>query len=193
MKYSIKPEDYELSKARKIVEEALPTCKAFMEKEKSFRVSLGWLENSETGANGGAEAPDSVFVNFNTSTENWEEEVKTATAYGYARSLFLEKVEWEYPEFYWQEVLMEGFSLMFLEKVFPEESGNELPEIKREVLADEWKDWKKDLSTDIRPDEYFPWEYGYLIGQELAKEYAMKEIPGLKRSDVIDAGDRIFS
>lgn len=186
MNYSIKPEEYELREAKQVIEGVLASCQIFKEKESDFKIELGW----EPEIHAGSDTENRIFIGFNTSEEDWKEKLKTATAYGYAHSLYYEMGE--QPVFNWQQVLMDSFGLMLLDEILPEQAGKETEDVE-EYEIDNWVERKKELEEEIDYEsENIPWQVSYLIGRRLLKRYSLEEFPDLKRSQVMEAGDETF-
>ncbi len=197
MSYSIKPEEHELRQAKQIVEEAIATCKTVEEKEKDFEISLGWLfpppeiENP-SGASGASGDREFIYLEFNSTVDDWKNDLRPVTAYSYGRSLFAERMENEV-QFGWQELLMEAFALQFLDRVY-EDTASENLEWSKSELEDAWPQVRESLDEEavwFEADDPI-WSTAYYIGQELLEAHDLNKLPELKRSDVIEAGDRIF-
>ncbi len=186
MNYTVKPEEHELREARDIVTGVIESCKVIQEKEDSFETQIGW----DTIIQGGSSSSEEVYVYFNTD-EDWNDRLKTATAYGYAQSLFWELFASEEMTYVWQETLLDAFSLHFVEQVLPDLAEEDV----EEADADEvntWEQIKEDFSEEIQFGPEVSWEINYLIGQKLLENHELEELPELTRSDVVDAGDEIF-
>lgn len=197
MNYSIKPEEHELRQAKQVVQEALETCKTVEEKDRDFEVSLGWMaipRNVEAeGASGGSGDEEFIFLEFNTSAENWKEDLKHVTAYSYGRSLFLELVDYQM-SFGWQELLIEAFALQFLEKAYEGAAERDL-EWSREELEETWPEVKESLDEEavwFEADDPI-WDAAYSIGKELTEEHDLKDLSDRTRSDLIEIGDKLFT
>jgi len=186
MNCSIKPEEHELREAKQVIEGVLASCRIFKEKETDFKIELGW----DTEIHSGSDAEDRIFIGFNTSEEDWKEKLKTATAYGYAHSLYYELGE--QPVFNWQQVLMDSFGLMLLDEILPEQAGKQTEDVE-EYKPDDWLEMKKGFEEEISyGSQEIPWQASYLIGRRLLKRYSLEEFPNLKKSQVIEAGDDVF-
>lgn len=197
MNYTVRPEEHELRQAKQIVEEVIETCKTVEKKEKDFEVSLGWLftqpEIEEPrGASGASGDTEFIYLEFNSTVDDWEDELRQVAAYSYGRSLFAEMMENEV-QFGWQELLMEAFALQFLDLVY-EGTASENLEWAQDELEDVWPQVRESLSEEgawYEPDDPI-WSTAYYIGQELVEKHELNELPGLKRSDISEAGDEIF-
>ncbi len=186
MNYSIKPEEHELREAKQVIEGVLASCQIFKEKESDFKIELSW----ESEIHAGSDAEDRIFIGFNTLEEDWKEKLKTATAYGYAHSLYYDLGE--QPVFNWQQVLMDSFGLMLLDEILPEQARKETEDVE-DYEVDNWLEMKKELEEEINYDsQNTPWQVSYLIGRRLLKRYSLEEFPNLKKSQVLEAGDDVF-
>jgi hypothetical protein len=182
MNYSIRPEEHELREARKTVQGALETCKAVMDKKEDLEVCLGGKSREnyeERGAFGEAWNESLIRLYFNSDHgEDWKEDLKKITYFTYGESLFYEKSE--EIQFDWQRILSKAFALQFMEKCGIKE------DIDRENAEENWQN---------RDEENFTpgWDLCHLIGQELLEEHEFEGLPELKRSDILEAGDALFS
>ena len=181
MTYSIKPEEHELKTGRSIVENCLKTCEAIEKKEEKLEIILGGKSRDnfeEKGAFGEAWNSNLIRIYFNSEHgKDWKNDLRTITTYSYGESLFLEKSS---VELNWQELLKKSYALMFLKK-----TGFEPDEIDREKAKTEWQDFDEESSIS--------WSLAHFIGEELLEDYELEDFPDLKRSDVIETGDKLFS
>ncbi|MFB6158925.1 MAG: hypothetical protein ABEJ95_04700 [Candidatus Nanohalobium sp.] len=184
MEYSIKPEEHELREAKKVVQGVLAGCKTVLEKEEDLQIQIGWDRDIYSCAE-----ENKLYIEFNTENEEWKKKLKTATAYGYAHSLFDELSPAE-QRFNWQRSLRNGFGLIFLDKVLPEIAEEKTGETDSYKISD-WTETKELMNQEIGEKE-IPWQLNYLIGRKLQQKHELKEIPELKRSDVIEAGEEQF-
>lgn len=208
MDYAVKPSEQELRKARELVQGALEASKTVGEKEEELDVELGWtgeeyVKEKMDGVAGFTHSDGRTEINFNTGPERWKEMLKSAVAHEFAHSWFFEKRPREELSFNWQDIIFEAHSQHFAEKVFP---GIETPWRKRysrEEVEDYWPDLKQELNREIDRQrtlffgsEEFPewigYSLAYLVGGKLLEEHGLEDLPGLKRSDVIEAGDELF-
>lgn len=209
MKYSIKPYEYELRKARKLVEEALKASKTFQEKEKDLKVSLAWIEDDFTkerlkGVFARALSRDEIEINFNSDAEDWENGMLIFSAHEYAHTIFYEQkgIEAEGLEFNWQHILLEAHSQHFSEKVYPEKEAPWRKSVNREEFSEKWPEIKDRFSKEIAQEPiidceelplFFGYSLAYRIGEKLLEKHELEEFAGLERSDLIYAGDNLFS
>lgn len=186
MSYSIRPEEHELRKARHIVEGALETCKTAEEKQEDFEVCLGAKSKDnypERGAFGEAWNQNLIRIYFNTfHGDNWEQDLKTIVCAAYAESLFMERSE---INFAWQSLIKKAFSLKFIER-----AGIEEPEKDTEAAGKAWNELKDKLDTEEKLS--IDWSLASIIGDKLLEQYGLEDFPELKRSDIIEAGDKLF-
>ncbi|MFB6212991.1 MAG: DUF2268 domain-containing putative Zn-dependent protease [Candidatus Nanohaloarchaea archaeon] len=204
MNYSIRPREHELGKARQVVEDALEACKAAMEHENDIEAGIAWggsmVREELGGANSTEVSPGYFSVEFNADTDGWQERLKTVVAREYAHSYFLEKTEGL--EFKWQTLLFEAQAYVFAEKMYPGKpprarkfSDHELEElwpVVREALSEN-SDWGSLFEGSERFPRWLGYAFAYHIGQRLETENYVEDFPQLKRSDVLDAGDEMFS
>lgn len=185
MNYSIKPEKHELEQARNIIEQVVGTAEAFQEKDQALNFGLAWDRKIEPVV----ASSQKVILRFNTDLDDWENQFRGAVARGYAQTWFLEHIQ---PELHWQELLMLGHSLHFSERV----TGTEAKIDDKKTIAEIWPEIKDNLS--LSKDEinheliHHGFSLAYLIVEELLENHEMKDIPELSRSEIIEAGDRIF-
>lgn len=188
MNYSIKPEEHELQQARQIVETAIESCRHVLEKEDNLKIHLGHAEKTEVGkfgVFGKALDSENSQIYFNTSVEGWKENLNELVIDVYGQSWFYENVENH--EFVWQQVLVNTTGLLLIDKI----SESREPDYKG--LEEEWKEKKEGLSDQlIDSRDNTSWQLKLLLGRKLLDEYELEELPELKRSDVIDAGDKTF-
>ncbi len=203
----IRPEEHELRKARRTVEGSLEACKAVREKE-NLTVALGWTEEGFVkeemwGVHGYTTSKDRMEIQFNSEVERWKEALEATVAHEFAHTIFFETVPYEETTFNWQYILFEAHSQNFAEKIFPDIETPWREYIEAEELETFWPEVKEIISDEIEQDselmyggENFPqwlgYSLAYRIGQELLKDHELEELPELKRSDVVEAGDELF-
>lgn len=188
MNYSIKPEEHELRQARQIVETAIESSKHVLEKEDSLTLNLGHVSKDAVGSFGvfgEARTSESGNIHFNTSVENWKQNLNDLTLDIYGQSWFYEKNK---PEFVWQQMLANITGLLLIDQVSDGREPN------YNGLEDEWRDKKDEVSEKLsyEKQENFSWELKLLLGRKLLDSYDLSELSDLNRSDVIEAGDETF-
>jgi hypothetical protein len=191
MSYSIRPEEHELRTARDKIQGVLEAAKYRLEKDKVLEVSLGALPSQapgEFGASGVAINSEAAQIYFDPDRGDWEEDVETVTRKIYAKAWFYEKTE---PAgFFWQELLSEVLGHMFMEEL-----GEEMPVENAEEFREVWEEEKEYLDEELSVElqENLPWQLKKLIGEQLLEEHDLEDFPELTRSDVEEAGDKIFT
>jgi len=188
MNYSIKPEEHELREARQTVGKTLEGVKYVLEKEEDLSVSLGYAtseEAGEFGVFGSAISPEEVEIFFNTDVDGWKDNLEDLVADLYGQTWFYEKSN---VEFIWQQALASIIGLIVIEKI------SEKQEVEVAKLKEEWAEKKTSISDKLteRP-ENLSWKLKTAIGHQLLEENELENLPDLKRSDVLDAGDSLFS
>lgn len=183
MSYRVRPEEHEVRKARETVEKILEGCKHELTKNKVLEVNLGVAPSGSTGeygAQGTAVNSETAQIYFDPDKDNWSEDLEKVVRKEFGKSWFYENMEMS--GLLWQELLADVFGLMFLAQVEDRE-----PE---EDVEQEWRDRREKLKKHVsqEPDN-FSWQLKWRIGKELLEEHELEEFPGLKRSDVRQAGD----
>jgi hypothetical protein len=189
MGYSIRPEEHELRKAKEAVEKIIESCSYVLEKEEDLSVNLGYADKEEAeefGAFGMARTSDSARILFNTEVDGWEDNLENLAADVYGQSWFYEKSE---VNFVWQRVLASITGLMLIEEI------SETREVELDSLREEWAEKKTEISEKVSVENVgtLSWKLKAEIGRELLEEHDLEDLPELKRSDVLEAGDALFS
>ncbi len=216
IKSDIKPDQKELEAARELVSEALEKAEKELPREDEYTVSLSWTEQQFViermdGTSGRAHSAHFFEIMFNTQAEKWKDAIKSTAVHEYAHT-------WHYEKRYdsegrndvvWQYVIDEALTQNFAEKIFDhtpdhreehskEEIAEYWPEIRDEELERKFENipWPYSLYID-RSDEGYPnwlgYSMSYLIGKKLLEEHGLKDFPGLEKSDVIKAGNQLFT
>ena len=187
MNYSIKPEEHELRKAKQTVEKALEGAKYVLDKEEDLEINLGYAsleEVGEFGVFGSAVTPKEVEIFFNPNVEGWKNNLKDLAADLYGQTWFYENSE---VNFVWQQVLASTVGLIVIEKVSEEK------EFEIEEFKEEWAEKKTKISQEIsKASENLSWQLKLDIGHKLLEEHELEDFPDLNRSDVLEAGDKLF-
>lgn len=187
MSYRVRPEEHELREARETVEGILESCKYSLEKNKLLEVNLGVAPSGSTGehgARGVAVNSEAAQIYFDPQVDGWEEDLEKVIRKEYGKSWFYEEMEMS--GLVWQELLADIFGLMFLGKI-EERDVESFPE-------EEWSDKKDKMKKHISPEiqEDFSWQLKWLLGEKLLEKYELEELPGLKRSEVEEAGEELL-
>ncbi|MFB6204147.1 MAG: DUF2268 domain-containing putative Zn-dependent protease, partial [Candidatus Nanohaloarchaea archaeon] len=203
MSHAIRPDSNELEEARRIADNALKTCEAVKPKENNVKLGLGWTENSFVlenlnGVHGYTHSEDYIQIEFNSGIDGWRDALKTQVSHEYAHSVFFESRE--EIAFNWQYILFEAHSQHFAEQIYDGKAPWRTY-FSQEELAGRWSELRPKMSSGIeeepvfRSKEYHEWlgySLAYAIGEKLLEQHELEKLPGLKRSDVIEAGDEIF-
>jgi hypothetical protein len=188
MSYSIKPEEHELRAAREAVEKTLESCRYVLEKDEELEISLGHTDPDsvgEFGVSGAAVSPERAELFFNTEAEGWEGNLEDLTADVYGQAWFYEHCE---VTFVWQQVLASITGLMVIEKVSEER------DVETEELQEEWAEKKTGISEEIsEKPENLSWQLKTALGHKLLEKCDLEDLPELNRTDVLEAGDSLFS
>jgi hypothetical protein len=186
MEYSIKPEEHELREARQVVERILESCSYIVEKKEEIRINLGFTDSKEYGALGNALSSERVQMNFNSLVDGWKEDLEDVVADVYGQAYFHENSE---VNFQWQQVLASVIGLMIIEEL------SEPREVEKEDFREEWAEKKTEISEEasIESRDALSWQLETLLGRKLLEDYELEDFPDLKRSDVLEAGDALFS
>lgn len=188
MSYEIRPKAHELREARQAIEGMLESAKYVLEKEERLSINLGYVDEEATGdlgVFGTARSSESAEIYFNTDIDGWKDNLEELVLDVYGQAFFYENSE---INFNWQQLLASVTGLMLIENV----SGEK--EFEREGLEVEWRDKKDSLSEQISMEnqQSFSWQLKTVLGRELLEEYSLEDLPDLKKSDVIGAGDQVF-
>lgn len=185
MNHTIQPSTETFREANDIVEGLLQTCEAVLGKDSDLEVYLSWSDQASPEVFSEEEAR----INVGTG-ESWKENLKTTVAQAYAQSWFM---EYKSNSYHWEDILMLGHSLCFAENI-----TESTPEVDpKEEVTEQWPMLRDEiqLSTveEIEELSHYGFSLAYYLAQELEEVHDMKNFPELTMSDVLDAGDRIFS
>lgn len=196
MNYTIKPEEHELREARQVVEQTLESIKAVLEKDRDFVAETGWfprdrmIDGEVPVGYGWTEA---LYLPFNTGMDGWENKLRAETAKAYSQACFHEKLGVE-SYLRWQLLLRDAYGTLHASKALDFEPYWE--SIDEEKVRGSWEEIRESIREDsgvipeVLEDVWMP--LAYRIGQELLEEHGLEEFPGLKRGDVVEAGDELF-
>lgn len=185
MEYSIKPEEHELREARQVVERIIESCSYVVDKEE-LRINLGFTDSEEYGALGNALSSERAQVNFNSLVDGWKDDLENVVANVYGHAYFYENSE---INFQWQQILASVTGLMIIEEL------SEPREVDRENFREEWAEKKTEISEEASMEsrDTLSWQLKTLLGRKLLEDRELEDLPDLKRSDVLEAGDSLFS
>lgn len=186
MSYSIQPSKQVIEKARTKVDTVLQTCEAVLPKDEDYEILLG----SDDIFQSQALDETAIAVRFNSSEDDWQEKLGAVTARGYAES-WME--EYKDPVFHWEQLLVLGQALNFAENITGLEP--ELDDI--ETLKDNWLDMREELGEHKTVESEILNAYGfslaYVLADELLENHGYTEFPEFTKSDLVDAGDKLFT
>jgi len=159
-----------------------------LDKENDLRVNIGYANKDETGSYGvfgQAISPESAEVFFNSGVDSWKDNLEDLTADIYGQTWFYENSE---VNFVWQQLLASITGLMVIEQV------SEPKEVEISEFKEEWAEKKTNLSEEYYGETVeLSWQLKASIGRKLLEEYELEDFPALNRSDVLEAGDSLFS
>lgn len=210
MEYTISPKKHELEEARRIVQESIEICKAVREKEESLRISLSWTEDEfikekMNGSSGESYSSTDIKILFNSDVEGWRKEMKASVIHEYAHAWFYEHkdVSWNIT-FNWQQIILDAHAQLFTERTLSEYDEPMKDHIEKEELAQKWPEIKESLSKELEKgrdlfyggenfEKWTGYTVAYMIGQKLLEKHELEDFPDLKRSDVLEAGEKLFN
>lgn len=186
MEYSVQPDRNELEESRRAVKNILESYSHTLDLE-NVEVTLGW-QKMDRESSVMHDGEKNLIVTINPDRE--KEEVERNVLRGLLELEFLEKADYENYDFNWQEVLKLAYVTNRVDKLMD-------TDVEREAeLEDKWPEFRQILSQETGEfDEEFYLNavvLGEAIGQELLEKHDLEEFPKLKRSDVIEAGERLF-
>lgn len=185
MEHSIKPEEHELRAAREKVENTVNRFDYALEIEKvSF--NLGWQELEKSPSIVSGKNSLNIIIDPEKEDEKFEKKLLRALL----EIEFFDKADIDESMFNWQEVL----KFAYVKQRVAEITGEEIEPDR--ALEDMWPDLKKDLGkrTDEFSEEFYmnAAALGGSVGKKLLEDHMIDDIPDLNRSDVIEAGERLF-
>ncbi|MEF8880629.1 MAG: hypothetical protein V5A72_02250 [Candidatus Nanohaloarchaea archaeon] len=185
MDYSVRPSRSELEKVKSIIEDCVNRYEYALDID-DIEFLLSWqrfdgdfsvLEVKE----------DELMIAVNPEVEDYD-------IGGLLRALFeaefIHKAEYPEIEFKWQEASKFAYSALKMKEV----EGEEL-KLSEDIVA-RWPSIQEQLKDKVGDyNEFFYMNTG-LIGEALAtkleENYDARELPGLKKSDVMDSGEKFF-
>lgn len=186
MDYSIKPEEHELREARSEVENVVNSYEYALDVE-SVEINLGWQE-LDRDISVMPEEENTLLVILDPEKE--VEDLDKPVLRGLLELEFFEKASFEESMFNWQEVLKFAYVTNRVGELLGEERAV------NQELEDNWPDLREELGkrTDDFSDEFYmkAASLGESIGQKLLENHDLEALPGLNRSDVMEAGDELF-
>ncbi|MFB6291896.1 MAG: DUF2268 domain-containing putative Zn-dependent protease [Candidatus Nanohaloarchaea archaeon] len=208
MNYTIKPEEHELREARQAVEQALEKARHALEVSADVDYYLAWDGRPYTrekmgGVSGRTAALDVVTLAFNSEADGWKKNIRRTAVHEYGH-LFFYDARGEMSDFMWQFVLEEALAQHLAEKLFPEGYAPWNERYSVDKIQQHWDDIKPIIEDEeIDYDhplflgggdfpEWIGYSVAYLIGEKLLENHELEDLPDLTRSDVLEAGDRLF-
>lgn len=208
MSYSIKPEEHELRKARNAVEAAVESVRHSFPVEGEVSFNLGWDGRDYTtqkmgGVSGRTVAENVITLSFNSEVEGWEETLKRTAVHEYGHVLFY-NANSGLSDFMWQFLVEEALAQHLAERFFPDAHSPWNQKYSTDEISQEWGEIRhiiKEEEVDYEHPlflggEKFPdwmgYSVAYLIGERLLEDHDLDEFPQLKRSEVIETGDKLF-
>lgn len=210
MEYSIKPEEKDVREARRVIEGTIPAVKSRLDKEEDIRIELGWTEeefvkNNMNGVSGYTPSSNRIEIEFNSSIEGWKKYLKSLTAHEFAHTVFFESLPHNELIFNWQYVIFEAHSQNFADRAFPDIEQPWRNHIDENRLKELWPNFKDILSTEMEETgdfmhgmgkgdwpQWFGYSLSYKIGEKLLEDHELEDFPGLKRQNVLEAGEELF-
>lgn len=216
MSHEIKPERHELETARHLVIEALEKVEDRFPKEEKFTVSVGWsgqsfVREKMDGSAGTTYSSRFFEINFNSEADRWKTAIKTTTVHEYAHAWHYEKrFEEGRNEYVWQYVIDEAITQRMAEKIFPGYEAPQRTKHSKEKVSEYWQevrdkeldrefskvDYPYPLYIDRSGDNYPLWlgySLSYLIGGKLLEDHDLEDFPDLKKVELVEAGNSLFT
>jgi hypothetical protein len=185
MDYSVRPSRQELEKVRNKIEECVNTYEYALEVEE-VEFFLSWQRHE--GDLSVLEAKeDEIMIAVNPGSDNYGTESLLRALF---EAEFLSKTEYPEIEFKWQEAAKFAYSAMRMEEVKDEEIR-----LDEDIVA-RWPSIQEQMGQKVENYQEFFYMNTGLIGEALAtkikEEHTPDEVPGLKKSEVMDAGEKFF-
>lgn len=213
MNYRINTAKNDIETARENIQKGLKKVSEALPKETTLDVDVGWnssdfVVNKMKGTSGKSYGPGRIRILFNSNAENWEKNIQGSAVHEYTHAWFYEKIG-SLVEEEWRYILDEALTQNMTEKLVPEAEEPWRTKFSKEELSEYWpkiKEEELDKKREGWPDplfisrddkgEYPNWlgySLAYQIGKELLKDHTPEDFPELKKKDVIEAGDNLFS
>jgi len=185
MDYSVRPSRQELEKVKSVIEDCINRYEYALDTD-DIEVLLSW-QRFEGDFSVLEVQEDELMIAVNPEAEHYETD-------GILRALFeaefIHKTEYPEIKFKWQEATKFAYSALRMKEV----EGEEL-RLNEDIVA-RWPSIQEQLDQKVDDyNEFFYMNTG-LIGEALAtkleEEFTAEEVPSLKKSDVMDAGEKFF-
>ncbi|MFO7793729.1 MAG: hypothetical protein R6V35_02020 [Candidatus Nanohaloarchaea archaeon] len=185
MDYSVRPSRSELERVKSKIDDCVNSYDYALDLE-DMEFFLSWQRHERDFSVLEVEENE-MMIAVNPDSEEYEME-------GLLRALFeaefVEKVGYSEIRFKWQEVLKFAYAAMKAEEVIGEDIKLD------EDLVARWPSVQEQLDQKVDNYEEFFYMNTGLIGEALAtklkEEYTLEEVTALKKSDVMDAGEKFF-
>lgn len=185
MDYSVRPSRSELEKVKSKIDDCISSYDYALDLE-DMEFFLSWQRHerdfSVLEVNQGE-----IMIAVNPDSDDYE---MKGLLRGLFEAEFVEKVDYNGISFKWQEALKFAYAAMKTEEV----TGEEI-KLDEDIVA-RWPSVQEQLDQKVENYEEFFYMNTGLIGEALAtklkEEYSLEQIPGLKKSDVMEAGEKFF-
>jgi len=185
MDYSVRPSRSELERVKGLIDDCVNRYNYTLEIE-DVEFFLSWQRHE--GDLSVLEVSDTeIMIAVNPEAEEYSTE-------GVLKALleleFIQKASYPEISFKWQEVTKFAYTALRMKELNDEEL-----KISEDIVA-RWPSIQEQLGQKVDNYEEFFYMNTGLIGEILAsnleEDYETEEIPGLKKSDVMDAGEKFF-
>lgn len=185
MEYSVRPTRSELERVKGKIEDCIESYSYALDVD-NVEFFLSWQRHE--GSLSVLEASDNeVMVAVNPESEEYGTE-------GVLRAVleleFLEKAEYSKVKFKWQEAAKFAYTALRMKEIKDEELR-----LSEDIVA-RWPSVQEQLGEKVDNYEKFFYMNTGMIGEALATKledlYSIDEVPGLSKSDVMDAGEKFF-
>ena len=185
MDYSVRPSRSELERIKSKIDDCVNSYDYALDLE-DMEFFLSWQRHERDFSVLEVEENE-MMIAVNPDSEDYDME-------GLLRALFeaefVEKVEYSEIRFKWQEVLKFAYAAMKTKETIGEEI-----KLDKEIVA-RWPSIQEQLDQKVGNYQEFFYMNTGLIGEALAtkikEEHTPDEVPGLKKSEVMDAGEKFF-
>lgn len=186
MKNNIIPDGEQLEQIRKRIEQSLDRFQYNVDVDDvDFILSWQKFEGqvSVISAN-----KKSVQLAFSPELDELER-IDEAVLLGLLECEFLQKADYKEINFRWQEVMKFAYVNLKANQILDREPVDE-------DLKEEWPEIKEHISEDLGSERSFveanTGVIGEILGKKLVEDYELNELPELKQSDLIEAGEELY-
>jgi hypothetical protein len=185
MDYSVRPSRGELERVKSKIDDCVNSYDYALDLE-DMEFFLSW-QRHERDFSVLEVKKNEMMIAVNPDSEEYKME-------GLLRALFeaefMEKVEYSEIEFKWQEVLKFAYAAMKTEETIGEKI-----KLDQDIVA-RWPSIQEQLDQKVDNYQEFFYMNTGLIGEALAtkvkEEYTLDQVTAMKKSDVMDAGEKFF-